>query len=78
MISGTGMTHISVATEDLTLAGIRIRAGESVVTPLIAADRDPRQFNDPNRFDITRKGVSSHVAFGRGIHCRLGAPLARL
>jgi cytochrome P450 len=78
MISGTGLTHIAVATEDLTLAGVRIRAGESVVTPLIAANRDPQKFTDPDTFDITRSDASSHLAFGHGIHYCLGAPLARL
>ncbi|UUN25297.1 cytochrome P450 [Streptomyces sp. FIT100] len=78
MTSGTGLTHPTVATEDLTLSGVRIRAGEVVVAPLIAANRDPGRFTEPDTFDITRADAASHLAFGKGIHYCLGAPLARI
>jgi cytochrome P450 len=78
MVSGTGLTHPTVATEDVTLSGVVIRAGEVVVTPYIAANRDPAQFDDPDIFDITRHDARGHLAFGHGIHYCLGAPLARI
>jgi cytochrome P450 len=42
-----------------------------------AANRDPRQFTDPETFDLTRANARRHMAFGRGIHSCPGAPLAR-
>ncbi len=65
-------------TQDTELGGQRIRAGETVVMWYPAANRDPDAFEDPYRFDITRKG-NPHVAFGgTGTHICLGQHLARL
>jgi cytochrome P450 len=65
------------ANEDVTLRGRTIPAG-SIVMPFIgAADRDPAQFRDPERLDVTRT-ENRHIAFGLGIHFCLGAPLARV
>lgn len=66
-----------VAVEDTELDGRAIRAGELVLPMPGAANRDPEQFPDPHRFDITRK-ENRHVAFGYGIHFCIGAPLARI
>ena len=62
---------------DVTLHGVTIPAGGRVVLVTGAANRDERQFPDPDKFDITR-GQFGHVGFGQGIHGCLGAPLARL
>ncbi|CAL4868714.1 Polyketide biosynthesis cytochrome P450 PksS [Asticcacaulis sp. MM231] len=52
-------------------------AGDALVVSLIATNRDPDTFDDPHRFDITRR-PNPHMAFGAGAHICLGAPLARM
>jgi cytochrome P450 len=59
------------------LAGVDIPEGGSVMVRFGAANRDPRVFDEPDRFDITRPNANSHVAFGLGAHFCLGAALAR-
>jgi pimeloyl-[acyl-carrier protein] synthase len=65
------------ALADLEIGGRSVRAGETVIAVLGAANRDPAQFRDPDRLDLTR-APNRHVAFGGGIHFCLGAPLARM
>lgn len=62
---------------DVEVAGHRIRAGQRVLCSIGAANRDPSVFAEPDRLDIGRD-EGSHIAFGRGIHHCLGAPLAML
>lgn len=74
------VTHIGrrrVATEDLEIGGVTVRAGEGVVLAAEAANRDPRQWRHPDEVDVSR-GTNRHVAFGFGVHQCLGQPLARL
>lgn len=63
--------------EDLELGGHRLKRGDFVLQVLSAANRDPGQFPDPDRFD-SRRRPNRHLAFGVGIHFCLGAPLARI
>ncbi|GHO71987.1 polyketide biosynthesis cytochrome P450 PksS [Ktedonobacter sp. SOSP1-52] len=65
------------ASEDIPLHGKVIRKGEQVTAALISANADTQQFSDPTKLDITRQ-ENQHLAFGKGIHYCLGAPLARL
>ncbi len=64
------------ALEDVELAGKVIRAGETVVVALAAANRDPGRFCDPDTLDLRRQG-SGDLAFGHGIHHCLGQHVAR-
>ncbi|MET0406531.1 MAG: cytochrome P450 [Cystobacter sp.] len=63
--------------QDTEYHGQVIPAGEAVFASLMAANHDPQQFPEPERFDIARE-PNRHIAFGFGIHFCLGAPLARL
>jgi cytochrome P450 len=65
------------AAADVALGGATIRRGDLVKLLLGAANRDPAQYPDPDRFDIARP-ASRHLAFGLGPHFCLGAALARL
>ncbi|MGE0493123.1 MAG: cytochrome P450 [Vulcanimicrobiota bacterium] len=65
------------ATEDVEVAGKLVRAGQCVNLCIGAANRDPSQFAEPDRFDIDR-AATRHLAFGIGIHFCLGAFLARM
>lgn len=65
------------AIRECELGGTRIRPGTAVAILNGAANRDPAQFPDSDRFDI-RRSPNDHIAFGEGIHFCLGAALARL
>lgn len=65
------------AATDVELGGHTIRRGELVIAIVSSADRDPDRFPEPDRLDVTREDAR-HLAFGRGSHYCLGAPLARL
>ena len=65
------------AREDVTVAGVTIPRGGLVYAVLASANRDERQFPDPDVLDIARE-PNRHLSFGLGPHYCLGAPLARL
>lgn len=66
-----------VACKDVDVAGTRVRQGELVVLYLAGANRDPKVFTDPHRFDIERDNAGKHLSFSGGRHFCLGAALAR-
>ncbi|MFC4942327.1 cytochrome P450 [Pseudonocardia sp. GCM10023141] len=66
-----------VATADVEIGGVTIRAGDGVIVAGEAANRDPAVFDAPDELDIHRS-ARNHVAFGFGIHQCLEQPLARL
>ena len=70
-------TFFRTTTREVEIAGVRIPAGEKVLLFLGAANRDPRRWTDPNRFDI-RRNASGHVGFGMGIHRCVGQTVARV
>jgi len=74
---GPSAALVRIALEDVQLHGRTIERGQRVFTMLNAANRDPRQFADPERFDIART-PNRNITFGHGIHFCIGAPLARL
>ncbi|MFC4534792.1 cytochrome P450 [Sphaerisporangium dianthi] len=64
-------------TREAELGGVTVPADQLLMVWVGSANRDPRQFRDPGVFDPGRD-PNPHLAFGRGIHFCLGAPLARL
>ena len=61
----------------VTVGGVDLPAGTTVMVVNGAANRDPRRFPDPGTFDVSRGNARQHIAFGRGVHTCPGAPLAR-
>ncbi|WP_280489577.1 cytochrome P450 [Nocardia carnea] len=74
---GAGGGQPRVATEDVVLSGVTVRAGEAVFVHTQAANRDEAVFDDPETLDLTRQR-NPHIAFGYGAHHCLGAQLARV
>ncbi|MBU8820114.1 cytochrome P450 [Mycolicibacterium goodii] len=65
------------AVRDVEVAGTAVSRGELVVLHLAGANRDPKVFDDPHRFDIERDNAGRHLSFSGGRHFCLGAALAR-
>ncbi|MET0401432.1 MAG: cytochrome P450 [Cystobacter sp.] len=71
------MTLLRRTTQEVELSGGRVPADATVMLMAAAANRDPRRFPEPERFDIQRE-PQGQLAFGHGVHYCLGAALARL
>jgi 4-methoxybenzoate monooxygenase (O-demethylating) len=70
-------TFFRTTTKPVEIGGVAIPADAKILLYLASANRDPRRWDDPERFDIGRR-AQGHVAFGAGIHLCVGQMLARL
>ncbi len=77
-LSSPNQGMFRLATRDAVLEDVEIPKGSLLWIMFGSANRDERVFPDPDRFDPTRTNLKEHVAFGRGAHFCIGAPLARL
>lgn len=69
---------LRTAQDDTEIAGATIAKGDLVYLSYVAANRDPRVFENPHAFDVARANADRHMAFGFGAHFCLGAQLARM
>lgn len=69
--------RMRIANRDFEFRGHHIRSGDWVVAFVTSANRDERQFKDPDAFDV-RRTPNKHLGFGDGVHLCLGRNLARL
>jgi cytochrome P450 len=76
-LQGSTKVTFRVARRKTRIGGQEIAAGQRLVIALAAANRDPRRWEEPNEFKLGRKKAQEHLAFGRGAHTCIGAPLAR-
>jgi cytochrome P450 len=67
-----------VLEDGVEVAGQAVARGEKLALLFGSANRDPRVFPDPDRFDPARPNAAEHIGFGGGIHVCIGAPLARI
>ena len=67
-----------VLADGVEIAGVAIPRGAKIAMFFGAANRDPRVFANPDRFDVGRANAADHIGFGGGIHSCIGAPLARI
>ncbi|MFI7638733.1 cytochrome P450 [Nonomuraea sp. NPDC049400] len=73
-VAATGMRGVL---EDVELGGRQLKAGDTVIIAINAANRDPARFSDPDVLDL-RRSAAGHLAFGHGVHQCLGQQLARI
>lgn len=70
--------HYRHVLRDTHLGGVELPEGSRLLLLWGAANRDPAQFSDPDRFRLDRPGAKGHLTFGKGAHFCVGAALARL
>ncbi|MDA1206352.1 MAG: cytochrome P450 [Proteobacteria bacterium] len=66
-----------ICKSDTEVHGVKIPAGAAMMIKFASANRDAKQFPEPDRFDVTRDNSRTQIAFGQGVHHCLGAALAR-
>jgi cytochrome P450 len=76
-LEGSSKATFRVARKKTRIADKEIPAGKRVVIALAGANRDPRRWESPAEFKLDRPRAREHLAFGRGAHVCVGAPLAR-
>ena len=74
---GSVMGEGRLCVKTTTVGGVEIKAGTSLLIALMGANRDDRRFEDGDEFKLGRPRAKEHLAFGRGAHTCIGAPLAR-
>ena len=67
-----------VLTDGVEVGGAAVPRGGKIAMLFGAANRDPREFERPDEFDVGRANAAQHIGFGGGIHVCIGAPLARI
>jgi cytochrome P450 len=75
---GPVINHRRMAKVDTEIGGVAIPAGARVMLCFASADHDPAHFDDGDAFVVDRADAEMHLAFGKGPHLCLGAPLGRL
>jgi cytochrome P450 len=76
-MDGPTKSHFRMAKKHVQVGEMAVAPGTTVMLIPSAMNRDPRKFDDPEKFQLGRQNVRSHLAFGYGAHGCLGAPLAR-
>ena len=71
-------SQFRLAKKHTTVGGMNVPAGTTLMVCPGAVNRDPGKFDHPHEFDLDRKNVREHIAFGRGVHSCPGGPLARV
>jgi cytochrome P450 len=71
-------SQFRLARRNTTVGGMDVPAGTTLMVCPGAVNRDPAKFEHPHEFDLNRKNVREHIAFGRGVHSCPGGPLARV
>lgn len=76
-LDGPTKAHFRLATKHAKVGDLDVKPGTTIMMVQSAMRRDPRKFESPEEFRLDRKNVQAQLAFGKGIHTCIGAPLAR-
>jgi cytochrome P450 len=76
-VEGSTKATFRLTKRKIKIGNLEVPAGKMVLLALAAANRDPQRWQDPEAFRIGREKIKEHLAFGRGAHVCIGAPLAR-